>query len=85
MSALAADTTETMPRGVRMDRYRALGAGAGVKGFTPSGLCLHSWGVYIYIILCVYIYIKCIGALIIIGIGFWGPVYYDYNKEPQIV
>ena len=56
MSASAADTTETMPRGVRMDRYRALGAGAGVKGFTPSGLCLHSWGVYIYIILCVYIY-----------------------------
>ena len=52
MSASAADTTETMPRGVRMDRYRALGAGAGVKGFTPSGLCLHS----IYIILCVYIY-----------------------------
>ena len=22
-----------------------------------------------------------IGALII-GIGFWGPLYYDYNKEP---
>ena len=23
-----------------------------------------------------------IGALIIIGIGFWGPLYYKYNKEP---
>ena len=27
-------------------------------------------------------YMRNIGALII-RIGFWGPLYYKYNKEPQ--